>query len=338
MALNTSQGTVGVSPEVGVAGNFPANHKYYERSFLEALQPNLIFDMFGDKLSIPSNNSNTIVLNKVTEFATTEGSPLTEGTTPTEQTLSVDRIEKSVDQYGAFMRTTDRLTEESINGITTEFSKRLGQQGAKTMNLVLRDGLEGGTNVRYQNGAVDADNVTTQIDGPDVLADARFMTQSFRLAHVKPFSNHTSGTPNDNTFPIAESYVAVVPVEAVSRIEGTTGFTKVQDYQTQVPLYPGEFGQVENIRFMYNTEISTFTNVPGDTIARCFVFGKGEQDMAYATVDLAGGNMQMITKPLGSSGSADPLNQRASMGWKAKQASFIKQDTYMFRWEIKIDA
>jgi N4-gp56 family major capsid protein len=103
-------------------------------------------------------------------------------------------------------------------------------------------------------------------------------------------------------------------------------------------LHENEFGRYRNFRFIYDTEVKTVTNGPGDLIAQCLVFGKGSEDKAYTTVDLAGGNVQMITKPLGSSGSVDPLNQRASMGWKAKQATFIIQDTYMFRWEIKIDA
>jgi len=336
MALNDSQGTIGAAAPS--AGNFPANHKFYERKFLEALQPEELYKLFGDQLSIPSNTSNTISLQKVSELASLEGSPLTEGVTPTEQTLSLTRIEKSLDQYGGYVRTTDRLSEESINGITAEFSKRLGQQAARTMNRVCRDGLLGGTNVRYQGGVANQDLVITQLAGADVIADMQFMVDAFRLAYVKPFSAHTPGSPNDNTNPTAEAYPVIVPVEAVSLIEATTGFQKVETYLSQVSLYPNEFGRFGNFRFMYDPEVNTVTNVPGDTIAQCLVFGKGMEDKAYATVDLAGGNLQMITKPLGSSGSADPLDQRASMGWKAKQATFIKQDTYMFRWEVKIDA
>ena len=48
--------------------------------------------------------------------------------------------------------------------------------------------------------------------------------------------------------------------------------------------------------------------------------------------------MELITKPLGSSGTLDPINQRASMGWKAKGGTFIVQDLYMFRYEFSIGA
>jgi N4-gp56 family major capsid protein len=44
------------------------------------------------------------------------------------------------------------------------------------------------------------------------------------------------------------------------------------------------------------------------------IFGKG----FYAVPDLDGkAKPEMIVKPLGSAGTADPLDQRASVGWKA---------------------
>ena len=337
MATQLSTGTIGAaSPS---ADNFPANHKFYSAKMLEALQPAEMYDKWGDVEGIPANNSNTIVKNKISELSTLEGSALTEGTTPSEQSFSLTRIEKSLDQYGGYIRTSDRLSEESINGVTAEFSKRLGQQAARTMNLVRRDGLLGGSNVRYQAGAVDEDGITTQLSDANFEADMDFILDAFRDAYVRPFAPMLTGSPNTATTPIPNGYVVVVPVEAVDLIRASTSFNDVEDYGGQTSLlHENEFGNYRNFRFIYDTEVKTNLNATSDVIAQCLVFGQGSEDKAYCTVDLAGGNVQMITKPLGSSGSADPLNQRASMGWKAKQATFIIQDTYMFRWEIKIDA
>lgn len=337
MALNDSQGTIGAaSPS---AGNFPANHKFYSAKFLEALQPAELYDKWGDVEAIPSNTSNTIVKNKVSELSSLESSPLTEGVTPAEQTLSLSRIEKSLSQYGGYIRTTDRLSEESINGITAEFAKRLGQQAARTMNKVRRDGLLGGTNVRYQNGAADQDSVTAAVSSANVVTDMNFILDAFRDAHVRPFVPMSTGSVKIGSTPIASGYPVIVPVEAIDTIRGATGFNEVETYADAAPLlHDNEFGRYRNFRFIYDTEVKTVTNGAGtpQTIAQCLVIGKGMEDKAYCTVNLAGGNMQLITKPLGSSGSADPLNQRASMGWKAKQATFIIQDSYMFRWEISL--
>lgn len=44
----------------------------------------------------------------------------------------------------------------------------------------------------------------------------------------------------------------------------------------------------------------------------CIFLGKG----AYTDIQLEGGNLETIVKPKGSGGTADPLNQRSTVGWK----------------------
>jgi len=340
MTLNTSTGTIGAAAPS--AGAFPANHKFYERKFLEALQPEANYDDYGTKVGIPSNESNTIVNNKISELSTTEGSPLTEGVTPTEQTLTLTRIETSINQFGAYLRTTDRLSEESINGLTAEFAKRLGWQGARTMNLVYRDGLLGGTNVRRKSGAATIDLITAS---GVVVADFEFMWNAFKIAHVRPLSAMANGSVNVGTLPVNEAYIMLVPVEArpfLETLDDSNGnaYVNVETYSGQVQTIKNEIGRFREFRFVCDTEAKIFSNAAGtpQDIARCLVFGQGVEDKAYKVVDLAGGNMELITKPLGSSGTLDPINQRASMGWKAKGGTFIVQDLYMFRYEFSIGA
>jgi len=54
---------------------------------------------------------------------------------------------------------------------------------------------------------------------------------------------------------------------------------------------------------------------------------------AYGVTELAGGGLQHIVKPLGSSGAADPLNQRATAGWKATKVAERLVEQYMVRVE-----
>lgn len=54
---------------------------------------------------------------------------------------------------------------------------------------------------------------------------------------------------------------------------------------------------------------------------------------AYGVTELTGGGLETIVKQLGSSGTADPLNQRATTGWKATKTAEILVDTYMVRVE-----
>ena len=54
---------------------------------------------------------------------------------------------------------------------------------------------------------------------------------------------------------------------------------------------------------------------------------------AYGTTTVEGNGLETIIKQLGSSGSADPLNQRATVGWKALKATEILSQPYMIRIE-----
>ena len=75
-------------------------------------------------------------------------------------------------------------------------------------------------------------------------------------------------------------------------------------------IYPGEGG------------------AEGCAVYGCLFVGKG----AYGVVDLSEGT-EVIVKPRGSSGTADPLDQRSSVGWKGIHAAAILYDEYMVRVE-----
>ena len=75
-------------------------------------------------------------------------------------------------------------------------------------------------------------------------------------------------------------------------------------------IYPGEGG------------------ADGCAVYGCLFVGKG----AYGVVDLSEGT-EVIVKPRGSSGTADPLDQRSSVGWKGIHAAAILYDEYIVRVE-----
>lgn len=76
-------------------------------------------------------------------------------------------------------------------------------------------------------------------------------------------------------------------------------------------IYPGEGGK--NGRDVYST----------------LILGAD----AYGVTELEGGGLQYIVKQLGSSGTADPLNQRATAGWKLTKVAERLVEQYMIRVE-----
>lgn len=77
-------------------------------------------------------------------------------------------------------------------------------------------------------------------------------------------------------------------------------------------IYPGEAGAA------------------GVDVYSVLVLGKD----AYGVTAVEGGGLEHIVKQLGSAGAADPLNQRASAGWKATKTAERLVETFMDRIEV----
>jgi N4-gp56 family major capsid protein len=327
--MNVSTGTLGdANPAVGA---FPANHGFYVAEFIDVAAPELIYDMFGTKRSIPKGMSNSITYNRVEKLGTLEATALTEGVTPTEQQFEINRINATLSQYGGFATTTDRLTDESINGLTSEFNTRIAEQGGETMNKVTRNSLSGSSNVRYKSAAANRDAITAS--GLDI-ADLEFIYLAFRNEKVKAMRPGTGGSVNVGTTPTKEQYPWIVANDAITLVEALTLFTAVEDYSSQRTTWMNEYGSVKNFAVILDTEAEIVSNgaVTPQDINKSLIFGKD----AYDVVTIANSDVEIIIKPLGSSGTADPLNQRSTIGWKAKKIAVVKQPLYMYRYEFSI--
>ena len=67
----------------------------------------------------------------------------------------------------------------------------------------------------------------------------------------------------------------------------------------------------------------------GLAVFGCLFLAEG----AYGVTEVTGGGLQTIVKQLGSAGTADPLDQRSTVGWKALQTAEILMEPYMVRVE-----
>ena len=76
-------------------------------------------------------------------------------------------------------------------------------------------------------------------------------------------------------------------------------------------IYPGEAG------------------AEGTDVYATLIFGEN----AYGTTALADGGLEHFVKQIGSAGSSDPLNQRATVGWKASKVTVRLVEAFMVRIE-----
>ena len=100
----------------------------------------------------------------------------------------------------------------------------------------------------------------------------------------------------------ASSGTHKITVASTNFGSGTSGTTLI---------YPGEGGK------------------DGLSVFASLFFGDG----AYGVTEVTGGGLQTIVKQKGSAGTADPLDQRSSVGWKALKTAEILLPSYLIRVE-----
>lgn len=84
-----------------------------------------------------------------------------------------------------------------------------------------------------------------------------------------------------------------------------------------------DFGEIAN-----DEDVEIAASVGGAVFSTLFI-----ADGAYGVTEVTGGGLQTIIKQLGSAGTADPLNQRSSVGWKFIKTAEILVEAYMVRAE-----
>lgn len=287
---------------------------YYSDYLIDLAGPRLVHDQFGQKHPIPKNGGKTIEFRKYTPL-TKALTPLTEGVTPDGNKLDVSTITATVDQYGDWIMLTDMLLLTAIDNNMVQATELLGDQAGRTLDTITREVINAGTNVQYASGQVSSRATLTKEHkfNPDcAYRAARFL----KTQNAVPFDGY---------------YVAIIHPDVSYDLMRNQEWIDVHKYASPENIYNGEIGKIGQVRFVESTEAKVFAKAGANNIDvySTIILGKN----AYGVTEVTGGGLQHIVKQLGSSGTADPLNQRASVGWKAIKVAERLVEQYMVRVE-----
>ena len=319
---NTSEST-GMSAEMKV---------FYEKRLIDQAEPRLVHDQFADFYPVPVGGGKTIEFRKYDSLPKATV-PLDEGVTPDGQALNVSTITSEMHQYGGWTPLTDVLQMTAIDNNVVQATRILASQAGRTLDTITREVLAGGTNVIYapKQGADGAETAVTSRAGLDLtckLTPKLFFQAAAQL-----------GAMNADT--LGDSYVAIIHPYAAYDLKTSKEWIEVHKYADPEAMYRGEIGKLGNIRFIETSEAKIWKDStcpkngsPTGSEAQQYyaVFGTlvlGAH--AYGVTELEGGGLEHIVKQLGY--GDDPLNQRASVGWKGMRAAERLVEQYMVRIE-----
>ena len=314
--LNLFAGNTNVTTDTGLSKEMKT---FYSDYLIDMAEPNLVHDQFGQKHPIPKNGGKIIEFRKYDSLPKAL-TPLTEGVTPNGQKLSMSVITSNVQQYGGYIELSDILLLTAIDNNLVQATKLLGSQAGRTLDTITREVLNGGTNVQYAEGQVTARNalVGGQASGNHYLTvDA--VRRAVRFLKVM------------NAPKINGSYVGIIHPDVSYDLMSDEKWVNVKTYSDPDGIYEGEIGKIEGVRFVETSEAKVFegAGASGVDVYSTLILGSD----AYGVTEITGGGLEHIVKQLGSAGTADPLNQRATAGWKATKTAERLVEQYMVRIE-----
>ena len=314
----------------------PGTQAYYDRTLLERAVPADVHGRFGQNRPLATKNGNQIKFRRYSAL-TPATTALTEGVTPTGSSLSVTDITATLAQYGDFVTISDMVDLVNQDPVLTEAGKVLGEQGGTTIDQVRRDVLVAGSSLIRANGSARTD-INTVMDEADLKTAIRALDRQ----NAKFVTEMVKASGGTGTTPIRPAYIGIIHPDTLPILEAITGFKSVETYGSQMDAMEDEVGAYRNIRFVKSTNAKIWTDGGASGGSNVISTGGTLADVyatliiaanAYGVCPLSGQAMRNIIKPLGSAGSADPLDQRATSGWKAITTTKILNDSWMIRIE-----
>ncbi len=287
---------------------------FYDRTLLERMKPNLVYLQYGQRRTIPQNEGDTASFRRF-ECLKPSLVALSEGTTPVGTSLTVTKVAAAVKQFGDFVTISDKLQDAGIDPVLTEAVDVLGEQAALTVDTLVRDAIVNGcTNRQYAGGATAAASITA--DAVLTSDEIRKAVRTLRMNDVRPMPDGY--------------YVGIVDPETGYDLQNDTLWQDISKYNGGEAIMKGEIGRLHGVRFVQttNVKLDKTSNTAG-TLHETMIIGRD----AYGVPELEHQSCRprIIVKNIGSGGSSDPLDQRATAGWKVAMAVAVLNPLGMVR-------
>lgn len=274
--------------------------------FVGAHSAKLVYDKYASNTAIPSNSGETVKYFKKTHLLPADA-PLTEGQTPDPDQVKIESFTADVENYGRYVMYSDVATMTALHNLVSVTTDLQADQAAKTKNLLVRDTLLAGCGYAYASYK-DANGKTVKVTSLADLNAGSLMT----VAEVKKMVNRFRR--NDVEPVMGDFYVMFIHPDIHLDLSNDPEYKAIHQYTDTAPLQNGELGRIEGMIFLDTTTALVTKEAASGAVPAYHNIAVGKD--AYEIIKLEGGDLKRIVKGLGSGGTADPLDQRCTVGWK----------------------
>lgn len=309
------------------------NTEFYDRTLLLRAVAYFVHTKFAQVRDIPKNGgTNTIKFRRYGNLSAAT-TALSEGITPAGSALSVTDITAAVAQYGDYITVTDVVDYESKDPVLVEAAEILGDQAGDTLDQLTRDVLAAGTVVTYVGQTARTAITTTDLI---TATQVRKAVRTLKIAKARRLTRMVNASTGIATEPVSAAYIGLVHPNTTYDLQDETGWVPVEKYSSTMKVMENEVGKLNDVRFIETTNAKVFSAGGAGSIDVYGTIILGSD--AYGITRISGEALKNIVKPLGSAGSADPLDQRTTTGWKSTFVAKILNDAFMVRLEHAVSS
>lgn len=293
----------------------PAVSTFYDRVLLKAATANLVHLKFAQHARLDKKSGNTYKWRRYSNL-TVATTPISEGSDPPGQRLAKTDLLAQISFYGDFVHITDVVDLTVEDAVLTVAAEKLGEQEDRTFDTLMRDILIATASSTNASGGSNG-NTPTEITRGDI--DGVILTMLGNDA--KMITRMVQGGTGQGTTPVRAAFWNIINPAIIDDLEDVAGFKPVSEYPNQTGVDETEWGSVGNSRWLWSS--IAHASADGTTQYHLPMIGMD----AYGDVELI--DNRNIVKPFGSGGTSDPLNRKASSGWKAAWVARILNDSFI---------
>ena len=344
MAITTTTvigGPVDVKFQVNLLRNAKANCPYYAGTVPASIMNHQ--GTFTAKWRRIENLTPTTT--PLTELTGAVAFPTRTGSSPT-----VTDTTAVVRKYGDFIYLNEEVDLINFSEQGAKISEILGIQAGRSLNRLQRDVMEDNFTAVLSGVATTASDISgaATASGFVKVGELAGVNNTLTRADAIRFRPQTTGSQNIGSTPIRTSFWGICHVDTTEHLRTLTGWNEVITYAGQTETYEGEVGHLGGVRFIESTEASidtgsgagatsSATTAGRSTATRFDIYNTVVYGMdAVGSLGLDGSHIkeiyqagdrlpaiQVIAHSRGSAGSADPLNELSTAGWKTWHAGVI---------------
>lgn len=256
-------------------------------------------------------------------------------------------------QYGAATRTARYLlvggessgndylnvdaVKRAVRYLKAMNAEKVGESYVSIINQDCTYDITNDNDWKYPHQYVDTENMYSGEIG--MIGGCRFVeTSEAKIFHA---DNLTADARNLTVASWTAATKKVVVDEAISAAEATALANRKVIIEGQLCTVTSATAGAAGAAYLTLSDAPTTAPADGNVVYPGEAGAKGRDvyatlvmgENAYGTTEIEGGGLQHIVKQLGSAGTADPLNQRATAGWKATKVAKRLVEEYLIRIE-----